>query len=100
MKLLSDRVKVEVLPEKTKFSKTGLLMVANPNTGFMENYFRGKVVSTGNGRNINGKIVPMTVKEGDIVIYPISDCKVYKEEKKSHHIIYETDIYAVLEEDE
>lgn len=99
MKLLSDRVKVEILPEKNKTTKSGILMVANPNTGFKENYFRGKVVLTGAGRNINGNIQKMSVKKGDIVMYPLNDYKIYNEGKKRFHIIYETDIYGTLEDE-
>ena len=98
MKLLSDRVKVEVLPEKTVMAGD-IYIAPNPLTGYRENYFRGKVIQTGKGRNIHCNIIPVSVKKDDIVMYPLSDYKAYKEKGKTYHIIYETDIYAVLEED-
>lgn len=98
MKLLSDRVQVEILPEKEVISDSGLYIAPNPITGYRENYFRGKVLNTGNGRNIHGKIIPMSVKKGDVVIYPLSNYQLHKDGKKVYHIIYESDIYATLEE--
>jgi len=99
MQLLSDRVQVEILPEKEVVSKTGLYIAPNPVTGYRENYFRGKVLNTGNGRNVHGNIIPMTVKKGDIVMYPLTEYKLHKDGKHCYHIIYETDIFAILTED-
>jgi co-chaperonin GroES (HSP10) len=101
MKLLSDRVKIELLPEEDQFSKSGLYLAPNPNTGRRHNYNKGRVISVGQGRNVNGNIVTMSVKEGDIIIYPVGPYKEYNEDDptKIYHIIYETDVYAVLEDD-
>lgn len=101
MKLLSDRVKIELIQEQEVISKGGLVIPPNPNTGFRENFFRGKVIEVGEGRNIHGKIVPTTVKEGDMVMYPLSKYPLYNGEETGtyYHIVYETDILAILDKE-
>ena len=97
MKLLSDRVKIEIIPEQ-EISEGGLYMGVNQVTGMRHNYFRGKVIEVGIGRTTSeGKHIPMNVKVGDIVIYPLGTYKRYDHEEKDYHIIYETDIYGILE---
>jgi co-chaperonin GroES (HSP10) len=97
--MLNDRVQVEILPEDEYVN--GLYVAPNPATGMRNNYNRGKVLSAGNGRIVNDKRIPMTVKVGDIVMYSLGPREKYKnDDEKYYHIIPETDIWAILEEGE
>jgi len=99
MKLLSDRVKIEIIPE-VEISNGGLFMAKNSVTGLRNNYRKGKVIDVGRGRTSkDGTIIPMDVKVGDIVMYPIGTFKVHNDEKNEYHLIFESDIYAILEEE-
>ena len=106
MKLLNDRIQVEILPEKNKITKSGIEIIHGRMAGYNENYFRGKVVAIGTGRRFNnGKQIPMTLKVGDYILYELSNQ--YKQvngedenDKKLYHIIYETDVYCVTTEGE
>jgi len=97
MRMLSDRIKVEIIPEE-ELSKGGLYIAPNQVTGMRNNYYKGKVLKVGNGRTSkNGNVIPITVKEGDTIIYPIGPYKRYTDEEKDYHLIYETDVYAILD---
>jgi len=62
---LSDRVVIKRLPHEEK-SKGGIII---PDSASEERGQTGKVVAVGPGRFIDGEIVPMTVKVGDIVVF-------------------------------
>lgn len=95
MKLLSDRVKVKLIPEEETIN--GIHIAPNPVTGLRNNYHKGKVVEIGKGKIVDGKLIPMTVKKGDIVIYPPAPIVKYKDEDGSYYsILFETDIWAVI----
>lgn len=97
MKLLSDRVKVEIIPEE-EYSESGLFIAPNPTTGMRNNFYRGKVIEVGEGRrSTDGTLIPTTVKVGDVVVYPLGPYKRYDHEEKDYHLILETDIYGIEE---
>lgn len=62
---LSDRVVIKRLPHEEK-SKGGIII---PDSAAEERGQTGKVVAIGAGRFADGKIVPMNVNVGDIVVF-------------------------------
>ncbi|XP_074566683.1 10 kDa chaperonin, mitochondrial-like [Curcuma longa] len=57
----------------------------------------GKVIAVGPGaRNRNGNIIPVTVKEGDIVLLPEYGGTVVKLGDKEYHLFREDDILGTL----
>ena len=98
MKLVNGRIKIEVYPEAEV--ENGLYVAPNQTTGRRFNYFRGKVVSVGVGRKcINGTEIKPTVKVDDEVIYPFGGWYTQKEDNKMYHIIFETDMWAIVEKE-
>jgi len=100
MKLMSDRVLVEDIPEEEK-TKGGIYMPSNPVTGqvgYTRNYRIGKVIDVGSGRVLdNGMKIEMEVKIGDVVMFPHMIGKEVEEDGKDYLVLFETDIWAVLE---
>ena len=90
-KPLGDRVIVR--PETAEqTTKSGIVL---PDTA-QEKPQTGKVVSVGPGRvTDDGKTVPMTLKEGDIVIYAKYGGTELKLDGTEYLIVRETDILAV-----
>jgi chaperonin GroES len=90
---LYDRVIVKRLEEEVK-TKGGIII---PDTA-KEKPAQGRVVATGKGKVLdNGKVVEMSVKSGDTVLfgkYSGTDIKIDGEE---HLILREDDILAVIE---
>jgi chaperonin GroES len=90
---LYDRVIVRRLEEEEK-TKGGIII---PDTA-KEKPAQGRVVATGKGKVLdNGKVVEMSVKSGDTVLfgkYSGTDIKIDGEE---HLILREDDILAVIE---
>lgn len=84
---LADRVLVEPAPAEEK-TASGLII---PDTA-KEKPQRGKVVAVGKG----AKDEPMTVKEGDVVLYGKYSGTEIKIDGKDYLIMRESDIYAVV----
>jgi len=103
MKLMSDRLQVEDIPEEEK-TKGGIIIPTNPvsgQVGYNRNYRVGKVINTGKGRLAqNGELIPVTVNIGDVVLYPHMVGKEVEEDGKPYLILFETDVWAVLELEE
>ncbi|MCG8406761.1 MAG: co-chaperone GroES [Phycisphaerales bacterium] len=57
---------------------------------------RGRVLSAGPGRLMNGKLVPMQVKPGDDVIFAIYGGDEHKIEGESVFLIDEPDILCIV----
>jgi len=90
-KPLGDRVILEPqTPEQT--TKSGIVL---PDTA-QEKPQTGKVLAVGAGKvSDEGKTLPMTLKEGDIVIYAKYGGTEFKIDGKEYLIIRENDILAV-----
>ena len=88
---LGDRVLIEVMEEEVQ--KQGLLY--SPDTA-KEKPQQGKVVSVGNGRFEDGKLIPLDVKAGDVVLYGKYAGTEVKYDGKEYLIVRESDILAVL----
>ena len=86
-KPLADRVLVEPAPAEEK-TASGIII---PDTA-KEKPLKGKVIAAGNGK----KDEPMTVKEGDEVIYGQYSGTEIKLDGKDYLIMKEADIYGIL----
>ncbi|HOP56691.1 MAG TPA: co-chaperone GroES [Bacillota bacterium] len=57
------------------------------------------VVAVGEGNLVDGKLIPLTVKTGDKVVYKKYSTTEFKYDDEEYLIIAEKDILAVLEEE-
>ena len=94
IKPLSDHILIEPIKAEEK-TKSGILL---PDTIDKEKPEQGKVIATGPGKmNSSGKINPLEVKTGNIVLftkYAPNDIKV---DNKEYLIVKEEDILAIIE---
>lgn len=94
IKPLSNNVIIEQLKEEEK-TKGGILL---PQSAEKERPQQGKVISVGPGRTNNqGKIIPMNVKKGDIVLFSKYSPQEIKVEDKEYLVLKEEDILAIIE---
>ncbi|EIE00083.1 co-chaperone GroES [Leptospira licerasiae] len=91
IKPLGDRVLVE--PKQDAEEKIGSIFV--PDTA-KEKPQEGKVVEVGSGRYEDGKLVPLEVKAGDVVLYGKYSGTEIKSDGKEYLIIRESDILAIV----
>lgn len=91
LKPLSNRVLVEPLKEEAK-SAGGIVL---PDTAKKKPQ-EGRVIAVGPGKLLdNGKLVPMSVKKGDIVVYPEYGGTEVKIKDKEYVIIEEDSLLAI-----
>ena len=94
LKPLFDKVVIEeILPETT--TKSGIVLP----TSIQEKPNLAKVVAVGTGGYFDGKIVPMQVKVGDIVLYSQYATNTFNYEGKEYKILKQSDIMAVVEKE-
>jgi chaperonin GroES len=90
---LHDRVVVKRVEEDTK-TKGGIII---PDTA-QEKPMQGEVISVGpGGRDESGKLIPIDVKEGDIVLFGKWSGTEVKIDGTEYLIMKESDIMGVLE---
>ena len=89
---LADRVLVKPM-DQAEVKKGGIII---PDTA-KEKPQQGKVVSVGKGRFEDGKLVPLDVKAGDVVLYGKYAGTEVKHDGKEYLIVRENDILAILE---
>lgn len=87
LKPLADRVLIEPSPAEEK-TASGIII---PDTA-KEKPLKGKIVAVGNGK----KDEPMTVKNGDTVIYGQYGGTEIKLDGKTYLIMREADIYGIV----
>lgn len=87
LKPLADRVLIEPAPAEEK-TASGIII---PDTA-KEKPLKGKVVAVGNGKPDE----PMTLKEGDAVIYGQYSGTEIKLEGKDYLIMRESDVYGIV----
>ena len=88
-----DRVLVEPL-EEGEVKKGGIII---PDTA-KEKPQEGKVIAVGPGkRDDDGKLIPIELKKGDIVMLPKYGGTEVKIDDKEYQIVREDDIMAILE---
>lgn len=92
VKPLGDKVLVKPL-EVEEATKSGIVL---PDTA-KEKPQRGKVIAVGSGKIKDGKLVPLEVKEGDVIIYEQYGPNEIKIEGEEYLIIKEEDILAIIE---
>ncbi|KAL2925327.1 10 kDa chaperonin mitochondrial [Bienertia sinuspersici] len=86
-----NRILVEKITAPAKTS-SGILL---PESSSKLN--SGKVVAVGPGaRSSEGKVIPVSVKEGDTVLLPEYGGSEYKLEDKTYHLYREDDILGTL----
>jgi chaperonin GroES len=95
LKPLGDRVLIKPMVEEEK-SKGGIVL---PDTISKEKPQVGEVLSVGpGGINKEGKLVPMTVKKGDNVVYAkYSGTDIKDDDDEDYLLLSEKDILAILE---
>lgn len=92
IKPLRDQVLLEPLKEEVK--KGGIIL---PDTVHKERPEQGKVVATGPGKVVDGKLQPLTVKKGDVVLFTKYGPNTIKMGEKEYLIAKEEDILAIVE---
>jgi len=92
LKPLSDRVIVKPLAQESK-TKSGIII---PDTA-KEKSHRGKIIAVGIGKYDDGKLNPMTVKVGDVVLYKEYAGDEFKLDGEEVIILKEDDIIAIVE---
>ncbi len=92
---LGDRVLVKPMQkDEGKKTASGIII---PETIDKEKPEQGKVIAVGNGKmNDEGNVIPMNVKEGDIVIFSKYGPEEIKVDGEEYYILSETSILAVI----
>jgi len=94
IKPLSDHILIEPMKQEEK-TRTGILL---PETAEQEKPEQGKVIEVGPGRKtVSGKIIPLDVKKGDVVLFKKYGPDEIKINNKEYLIAKEEDILAILE---
>lgn len=95
VKPLSDYILVEPIRQE-EITKGGVLI---PETAREDRAIRGKVIAVGPGKlNDKGERIPVSVKEGQIIIFKKYAPDEIKIDDKEYYFIREDDIMAVIEE--
>ncbi|MBI1984513.1 MAG: co-chaperone GroES [Candidatus Wildermuthbacteria bacterium] len=90
---LSDHILIEPLKQEEK-TKSGIYL---PDTAEKEKPEQGKVIAVGPGKKTeDGKIVPLEVKAGDVVLFTKYGPNEIKIEEKDYLIAKEEDILAII----
>lgn len=94
IKPLSDHILIEPIKGEEKTSG-GIFL---PETAEKEKSEQGKVIATGPGKKTDdGKIVPLSVKPGDRVLFQKYGPSEIKIDDKEYLIATESDILAIIE---
>jgi chaperonin GroES len=94
IKPLRDHILIEPIKEEEK-TKSGIFL---PDTATKDKSEQGKVIAIGNGKKTDdGKIIPLSVKPGDIVLFSKYGPSEIKVDGKDYLIAKEEDILAVIE---
>lgn len=89
---LGERVLIEPT-EDLEISKSGIVL---PSTS-KEKPQKGKVLAVGEGKYIEGKLIPLSVKKGDEVLFSKYGGDEIKIDNKELKILNESDILAIIE---
>jgi len=94
IKPLSDYVLIEPIEEE-KETKSGIII---PETVEKERPEKGKIIAVGPGKKLSsGKIMEMSVKKGDTVLFKKYGPDEIKVDDKEYLICREEDILAIIE---
>jgi len=92
IKPLRDHVLLEAVKEEVK--RGGIIL---PDTAHKERPEKGKVIAVGPGKSVDGKLVPVAVKKGDVVLFTKYGPSEIKVDEKEYLIAKEEDILAIIE---
>lgn len=94
IKPLSDHVLIEPLRQEEK-TRSGILL---PETAEKEKPEQGKIIAAGPGKKTeDGKLIPLEVKEGDVVLFTKYGPNEVKIDEKEYLIAREEDILAIIQ---
>ncbi len=94
IKPLSDHIVIEPIKEEEK-TKGGIFL---PDTAEKEKSEQGMVIAVGQGKKTDdGKIIPVSVKPGDKVLFTKYGPNEIKVDGKEYLIAKEEDILAIIE---
>jgi len=94
IKPLRDHILIEPIKEEEK-TKSGIFL---PDTVSKERSEQGKVIAIGSGKKTDdGKIIPLSIKPGDIVLFSKYGPSEIKVDGKEYLIASENDILAIIE---
>jgi chaperonin GroES len=94
IKPLGDHILIEPVKEEEK-TKAGIFL---PDTASKEKSEEGKVIAVGPGKKTDdGKIVPISVRVGDKVLFTKYGPNEIKVDNKEYLIASEADILAIIE---
>ena len=94
IKPLSDHVFIEPIEDETT-TESGIVI---PDTADKERPMKGKVVAVGDGRrDDDGKLIPMSVKVGDVVLFKKYGPDELEVDGKTYLVGEEGDILAIIE---
>ena len=94
IKPLSDHILLEPLKQEEK-TKSGILL---PESAEKEKPEQGKVIAVGPGKKTeDGKVIPLEVKAGDVVLFKKYGPDEIKVEDKEYLIASEEDILAIIQ---
>jgi len=94
IKPMADHILIEPIKEEEK-TKSGILL---PQTAEKERPEQGKVIEVGPGKKTDeGKIIPVSIKPGDRVLFTKYGPTEIKVDNKEYLIAREDDILAIIE---
>ncbi len=94
LKPTNDYLLIEPLKED-EVTKGGIVI---PETAREERAIKGKVIAVGPGKlNDKGERVPLTIKEGQIVIFKKYAPDEVKVDDKEYYFVREDDVLAIIE---
>jgi len=94
IKPISNYILIEPLPQEEK-TKAGIFL---PESADKERPEQGKIIAVGPGKKmVSGKIIPLNVKVGDIVLFTKYGPTEIKVDNKDYLIAKEEDILAIVE---
>jgi chaperonin GroES len=97
IKPLADRVLIEPISAE-EVKKIGRISIVMPQTIDKEKPEQGKIIAVGAGkRDEDGKLIPMNVKKGDVVLFTKYGPNEIKIDGQEYLIAKEEDILAILE---
>jgi chaperonin GroES len=94
IKPLRDHILIEPIKEEEK-TKSGIFL---PDTVSKDKSEQGKIIAIGDGKKTDdGKIIPLSVKPGDVVLFSKYGPSEIKVDGKEYLIAKEEDILVVIE---
>lgn len=89
---LGDRIIIEAVPQE-ETTKSGIVLPG----ASKEKPIQGKVLAVGSGELVDGKKIPLEVKENDLVIYSKYAGTEVKYDGKEYLILKQSDVLAIIE---